>query len=208
MATGEDQMQGSSASIKCERKSKDDVVNWKCIIDETVIYMSYRYVFDHPIYPLHLHLIECLALQVVRRCTIYQGANEVALSVVSGKVTWLRLPGTYLLSSVSLAKMQQNAYLQKNVDPQRHMNLNINYLFLIFLKKFKLCWFIYIFRIFFSIFYIIKLKQTSFFFFYSTYNEKKKKLCQLSTASQPLQPVSHDTHLLHYINFKYTLESL
>ena len=32
MATGEDQMQGSSASIKCERKSKDDVVNWKCII--------------------------------------------------------------------------------------------------------------------------------------------------------------------------------
>ncbi|CAF2213040.1 unnamed protein product [Brassica rapa] len=84
MATGEDQMQGSSASIKCERKSKDDVVDWKCIIDETVIYMSYRSVFDHPIYPLHLHLIECLALQVVRRCTIDQGANEVALSVVSG----------------------------------------------------------------------------------------------------------------------------
>ncbi|KAG5387822.1 hypothetical protein IGI04_029363 [Brassica rapa subsp. trilocularis] len=84
MATGEDQMQGLSASIKCERKSKDDVVDWKCIIDETVIYMSYRSVFDHPIYPLHLHLIECLALQVVRRCTIDQGANEVALSVVSG----------------------------------------------------------------------------------------------------------------------------
>ncbi|CAF2130463.1 unnamed protein product [Brassica napus] len=84
MATGEDQMQGLSASIKCERKSKDDVVDWKCIIDETVIYMSYRSIFDHSIYPLHLHLIECLALQVVRRCTIDQGANEVALSVVSG----------------------------------------------------------------------------------------------------------------------------
>ncbi|CAN7132311.1 unnamed protein product [Brassica rapa subsp. narinosa] len=57
MATGKDQMQGSSASIKCDRKSKDDVVYWKCINDETVIYMSYGSVFDHPIYPLHLVIL-------------------------------------------------------------------------------------------------------------------------------------------------------
>ncbi|ESQ45398.1 hypothetical protein EUTSA_v10010086mg [Eutrema salsugineum] len=96
MATGEDQMQGSSEReekifvsvrlrpLNVKERVRNDVADWECINDETVIYRSHLSISERSMYPTAYTFDRVFGPECCTREVYDQGAKEVALSVVSG----------------------------------------------------------------------------------------------------------------------------
>ncbi|CAN6802884.1 unnamed protein product [Brassica oleracea] len=96
MATGEDQMQGSSGRdekifvsvrlrpLSVRERVRNDVADWECINDETVIYRSHLSISERSMYPTAYTFDRVFGPECCTKDVYDQGAKEVALSVVSG----------------------------------------------------------------------------------------------------------------------------
>ncbi|KAL0714091.1 hypothetical protein Bca4012_021069 [Brassica carinata] len=96
MATGEDQMQGSSGReekifvsvrlrpLSVRERVRNDVADWECINDETVIYRSHLSISERSMYPTAYTFDRVFGPECSTKDVYDQGAKEVALSVVSG----------------------------------------------------------------------------------------------------------------------------
>ncbi|CAA7019350.1 unnamed protein product [Microthlaspi erraticum] len=95
-ATREDQMQGPSGSeekifvsvrlrpLNVKERVKNDVVDWECINEETVIYRSHLSISERSMYPTAYTFDRVFGPESSTREVYDQGAKEVALSVVGG----------------------------------------------------------------------------------------------------------------------------
>ena len=96
MATGEDQMQGSSGReekifvsvrlrpLSVRERVRNDVADWECINDETIIYRSHLSISERSMYPTAYTFDRVFGPECCTKDVYDQGAKEVALSVVSG----------------------------------------------------------------------------------------------------------------------------
>ncbi|KAJ4890183.1 ATP binding microtubule motor family protein [Raphanus sativus] len=96
MATGEDQMQGSSGReekifvsvrlrpLSVRERVRNDVADWECINDETVIYRSHLSLSERSMYPTAYTFDRVFGPECCTKDVYDQGAKDVALSVVSG----------------------------------------------------------------------------------------------------------------------------
>jgi centromeric protein E len=96
MGIGEDQMQGSSGReekifvsvrlrpLNVRERARNDVADWECINDETVIYRSHLSISERSMYPTAYTFDRVFGPECSTREVYDQGAKEVALSVVSG----------------------------------------------------------------------------------------------------------------------------
>nr|VDC62270.1 unnamed protein product [Brassica rapa] len=96
MAAIEDQMQGSSGReekifvsvrlrpLSVRERVRNDVADWECINDETVIYRSHLSISERSMYPTAYTFDRVFGPECCTKDVYDQGAKEVALSVVSG----------------------------------------------------------------------------------------------------------------------------
>lgn len=105
MGIGEDQMQGSSGReekifvsvrlrpLNVRERARNDVADWECINDETVIYRSHLSISERSMYPT-AYTFECLALSVLPgRC------------MIKGRRKWLSLLSVgFMLVSLHMGK--------------------------------------------------------------------------------------------------------
>ncbi|KAG7565256.1 Kinesin motor domain [Arabidopsis suecica] len=96
MGIGEDQMQGPSGReekifvsvrlrpLNVKERARNDVADWECINDETVIYRSHLSISERSMYPTAYTFDRVFGPECSTREVYDQGAKEVALSVVSG----------------------------------------------------------------------------------------------------------------------------
>uniref|UniRef100_A0A1J3GG03 Kinesin-like protein NACK1 n=3 Tax=Noccaea caerulescens TaxID=107243 RepID=A0A1J3GG03_NOCCA len=95
-AAKEDQMQGPSGSkekifvsvrlrpLSVKERAKNDVADWECINEETVIYRSHLSISERSMYPTAYTFDRVFGPESCTREVYDQGAKEVALSVVGG----------------------------------------------------------------------------------------------------------------------------
>ncbi|KAL1199729.1 Kinesin-like protein KIN-7G [Cardamine amara subsp. amara] len=96
MGAGEDQMQGPSGReekifvsvrlrpLNVKERARNDVADWECINDETVLYRSHLSISERSMYPTAYTFDRVFGPESGTREVYDQGAKEVALSVVSG----------------------------------------------------------------------------------------------------------------------------
>ncbi|KAL1217047.1 Kinesin-like protein KIN-7H [Cardamine amara subsp. amara] len=96
MATEEDQMQGSSGSeekiyvsvrlrpLNDKERFRNDVPDWECINNTTIIYRSHLSISERSMYPSAYSFDRVFGPECCTRQVYDQGAKEVAFSVVTG----------------------------------------------------------------------------------------------------------------------------
>ncbi|XP_010515505.1 PREDICTED: kinesin-like protein KIN-7G isoform X1 [Camelina sativa] len=96
MGIGEDQMQGPSGReekifvsvrlrpLSVKERVRNDVADWECINDETVLYRSHLSISERSMYPTAYTFDRVFGPECCTREVYDQGAKEVALSVVNG----------------------------------------------------------------------------------------------------------------------------
>ncbi|CAH2064414.1 unnamed protein product [Thlaspi arvense] len=96
MTTGGDQMQGPNGReekifvsvrlrpLNVKERVRNDVADWECINDETVLYRSHLSISERSMYPTAYTFDRVFGPECSTREVYDQGAKEVTLSVVSG----------------------------------------------------------------------------------------------------------------------------